>query len=135
MSDDDVWRSESESSGCLSWFAGGLGAVVLAAFVVVAVSCCCCTLSWGSFVRFGIGEDLEDIRIGIRGSNLPDADKQSYVDRLEEVEDRMGAGELDMSFMEWVDASSGIEDALSDGVIESWELPIIEEGVRKMERH
>lgn len=136
MSADNVWESEREAggSGFLGIFAGGLGILVIAGVVVVAISCCCCTLGWGSFVRFGIGEDLEDFRISARGSDLPQSQKDSYVRRFEDIEDRLDSGELEMSFLQWVDASVDIEEVFADGRVESWELPVLEEAVRSMER-
>lgn len=131
----DVWESEPpQGTGFLTWFAGGLGALVVGLFVIVGLICCGCTFSWGSFVRFGIGEDLQDFRIGIRGSDLTDAEKESYVRRLERVEDRLDAGDLDMSFAEWVGVSSDMEDVLADRSVEAYEKPILEEAMRGMER-
>ena len=135
MSAEDVWASQREErSGYLAWFAGGLGVATAGAVVLSVIGCCGCSYSWAAFVRFGIRSDLEEYRIDVRNSNVSQSEKDAYVRRFEAVEDRLDRGELDMSFIEWVDVSSDIEDVLADGRIEAWEVSTFEENLRKMER-
>ena len=132
---DDVWDSEPESGGgLLSWLAGGVGMLGAVALVLFISTCCCCGYGWESFVQFGIGEDLADFRVAIRGSDLLDEEKAFYVRRLEVLEDQLDAGELDVSFMDWVGVSGDVEEILDDRQVSSVERPQLEEALRQMER-
>lgn len=132
---DEVWESEpSTGGGFLTWFAGGLGVLLVALFAFATVSCCGCTYGWSAFIRFGISEDLADFRISVRESDLPEAEKASFVGRLEVVEDRLDSGDLDMSFVQWVGVSADFEQVFQDRVVEVSERPLLEESMRAMER-
>ncbi|TNE92995.1 MAG: hypothetical protein EP330_00040 [Deltaproteobacteria bacterium] len=132
---DEVWESKSErGSGCFAWLAGGVGVVAVVAVVVIVSVCCGCSLGWNAFVGFGIRSDFEDFRIGVRRSDMTEDQKQAYLARFEAAEDRYERGDLDVGFMDWVDISTDIEDVLEDGTVESWEFPILEEKLRKLER-
>lgn len=96
--------------------------------------CCGCGASWSAFLSFGIRSDFEDMRVAVRQSDLPEAERDAYVRRLELAEDRFDSGEFDPSFTEWIAIEKPFDDVFSDGRVQPSERALLEEAVRKMER-
>lgn len=109
----------------------GCGLVGLAA----AASCgglATCWFGGGAFVRFGIGTDLEDYRSYVRTSDLPDAERQEVLTRLDQLGAEIASGDLVVPFVVWVSIDDRIEGILIDGHVPPDELAELHEQLNRI---
>lgn len=105
----------------------GLGCLAGCLVLVVAATVAG-VFGWSSFVRWGIGTDLDDYHHMITQATTECTQREEMLSIVEDLQLRSEATGLDIGLVEWVDVDSAIRDMIEDGTIDPSECdPLMDE--------